>query len=41
MPLVDLGEGKEVSLGMLNAIANEVTAVDATEGYLLARAFIP
>ena len=41
MPLVDLGEGKKVSLGMLNAMANEITAVYATEGYLLARAFIP
>jgi hemolysin activation/secretion protein len=35
MPLVDLGEGKKVSLGMLNAMANEITAVYATEGYLL------
>ena len=41
MPLVDLGEGKDVNLSILNAIANEVTAVYATEGYLLARAFIP
>ena len=41
MPLVDLGEGKKVSLGMLNAMANEITAVYATEGYLLARAFVP
>ena len=41
MPLVDLGEGKKVSLGMLNAMANEITAVYATEGYLLARALVP
>ena len=41
MPLVDLGEGKDVNLSILNAIANEITAVYATEGYLLARAFIP
>jgi len=41
MPLVDLGEGKDVNLSILNAMANEVTAVYATEGYLLARAFIP
>jgi len=41
MPLVDLGEGQKVSLGMLNAMANEITALYATEGYLLARAFVP
>jgi hemolysin activation/secretion protein len=41
MPLVDLGEGQKVSLGMLNTMANEITALYATEGYLLARAFVP
>jgi len=41
MPLVDLGEGKDVNLSILNAIANEVTAVYATEGYLLVRVFVP
>ena len=41
MPLVDLGEGKDVNLSILNAIADQITAVYATEGYLLARAFIP
>ena len=41
MPLVDLGEGKDVSLSILNAIANEVAAVYATEGYLLVRVFVP
>jgi len=41
MPLVDLGEGKEVSLSMLNAMADEISALYASEGYLLARAFIP
>ena len=41
MPLVDLGEGKKVSLSMLNAIADEITALYASEGYLLARALVP
>ena len=41
MPLVDLGEGKDVNLSILNAIANEVAAVYATEGYLLVRVFVP
>jgi len=41
MPLVDLGEGKDVNLSILNAVANEVAAVYATEGYLLVRVFVP
>ena len=41
MPLVDLGEGKDVNLNMLNAMADKITAFYASEGYLLARAFIP
>jgi len=41
MPLVDLGKGKKVSLSMLNAIADEITALYASEGYLLARALVP
>jgi len=41
MPLIDLGEGKDVNMNILNAIANEVVAVYATEGYLLVRVFVP
>ena len=41
MPLVDLGEGKEVTLGTLTILADKVSAFYASEGYLLATAFIP
>jgi len=39
--LVDLGEGKDVNLKMLNDMADKISAFYASEGYLLARAFIP
>jgi hemolysin activation/secretion protein len=39
--LIDLGEGKEVTMSLLNAIADEVTAVYVAEGYFLARVFVP
>ncbi len=41
MPLVDLGEGKDVNLNILNAIADKVAAVYAAEGYFLVRVFVP
>ena len=41
MPQVDLGEGKDVNLNMLNAMADKISAFYASEGYFLARAFIP
>ena len=41
MPLVDLGEGRDVNLSILNAMADEVSAFYATKGYLLARVFVP
>ena len=41
MPLIDLEEGKDVNMSMLNAIADEIAAVYATEGYLLVRVFVP
>ena len=34
MPLVDLGEGMDVNLSMLNAMADKISALYATEGYL-------
>ena len=41
MPLVDLGEGKDVNLNILNAIADKVAAVYAADGYFLVRVFVP
>jgi hemolysin activation/secretion protein len=41
MSLVDLGEGRDFNLSMLNDMADEISAFYASEGYLLARAFIP
>ncbi len=40
-PLVDVGEGLEVTLGILALMANEITAFYASEGYFLTRAYIP
>ena len=41
MPLIDLGEGKDINLNMLNDMADKISAFYASEGYFLARAFIP
>ena len=41
MPLIDLGEGMDVNLTILNTMASKISALYAAEGYLLARAFIP
>ncbi len=40
-PIVDIGEGLEVTLGVLTLMVHEITAYYAQEGYILARAFIP
>lgn len=40
-PLLDVGEGDDMTLGILTLHANEVTAAYAAQGYFLARAFIP
>ncbi|MBT6717172.1 MAG: ShlB/FhaC/HecB family hemolysin secretion/activation protein [Nitrospina sp.] len=40
-PLIDVGEGDEMTLGILNLFANEVTAAYSLKGYFLARSFIP
>ena len=40
-PLLDIGEGEKVTLGVLTLYANEVTAAYALQGYFLARSFIP
>ncbi len=40
-PIVDLGEGLEVSLGILTLFAQEIMAHYASQGYFLAKAYIP
>jgi hemolysin activation/secretion protein len=40
-PLLDTGEGDNMTLGILTLYSNEVTAAYASRGYFLARAFIP
>lgn len=41
VPILDVGEGEEMTLGILSLYANEVASVYALRGYFLARAFIP
>ncbi|MGK0180255.1 MAG: hemolysin activation/secretion protein, partial [Nitrospinales bacterium] len=41
LPLLDVGEGENMTLGVLTLYANEVTAAYAVQGYFLARSFIP
>ena len=38
-PLLALGEGEDMILGILTLYANEVSAVYAVRGYFLARAY--
>ncbi len=40
-PIVDIGEGLELTLGILSLMAQEITAHYSQEGYILARAYIP
>lgn len=40
-PLVDIGEGMEMTLGILTLMANELTALYSSQGYFLPRAYIP
>jgi len=40
-PLIEIGEGLEMTLGVLTLYANEVTAFYNSEGYFLTRAYIP
>ena len=39
--ILDVGEGDNMTLGILTLYANEVTAAYAAKGYFLSRAFIP
>lgn len=40
-PMVNIGEGSDLTLGILSLMAQEITAHYAQEGYILARTFIP
>ena len=40
-PLVDVGEGMDVTLGILALMATEITALYSAEGYFLTRAVVP
>ncbi|MBI4384669.1 MAG: ShlB/FhaC/HecB family hemolysin secretion/activation protein [Nitrospinae bacterium] len=40
-PLVDVGDGMEITLGILTLMANEVSSFYASNGYFLTRAYIP
>ena len=40
-PILEVGEGEDMTLGILTLYANEVTSAYAAKGYFLARAFIP
>lgn len=40
-PLVDVGDGMDATLGVLELMAQEVTAYYALQGYLLTRVYIP
>lgn len=39
--VADVGEGMQMTLGILSLMANEITAMYASQGYLLTRAFVP
>jgi len=40
-PLLEVGDGLEVTLGILHLIAQEITSLYAEEGYILSRAYVP
>lgn len=40
-PMVDVGEGMDLTLGILSLMAQEITAHYASRGYFLSRAYIP
>ncbi len=39
--VLEVGDGLEVTLGILHLIAQEITSLYSTKGYILARAFVP
>jgi hemolysin activation/secretion protein len=40
-PVLDTGDGMEVTLGILHLIAQEITSLYAMNGYVLTRAYVP
>jgi hemolysin activation/secretion protein len=40
-PLVEVGQGRDMSVGELNKLANKVTSFYAEHGYILSEAYIP
>lgn len=40
-PILEVGDGLEVTLGILHLIAQEITSLYSTKGYILARAYVP
>ena len=40
-PLLEVGDGMEVTLGILHLIAQEITSLYGMQGYILTRAFVP
>jgi hemolysin activation/secretion protein len=40
-PILEVGDGLEVTLGILHLIAQKITSLYAMEGYVLSRAYIP
>ncbi len=40
-PILEVGDGLEVTLGILHLIAQEITSLYSVEGYILARAYVP
>ena len=41
MPLLEVGDGMEVTLGILHLIAQEITSLYGMKGYILTRAYVP
>jgi hemolysin activation/secretion protein len=40
-PILEVGDGLEVTLGILHLIAQEITSLYSTKGYILARTYVP
>ncbi len=40
-PILEVGDGLEVTLGILHLIAQEITSLYSIKGYILARAYVP
>ena len=40
-PILEVGDGMEVTLGILHLVAQEITSLYGLQGYILARAYVP